>query len=140
MTDFDNKNEECIKMFCKTLAELNEISLKQMEGLLNIAVTAAGELKSESNTADAEKFVNDLKTTAETIGQNAKTREDDIDKNVKAGLSGEPEHSFCRTVEQKILLAMDNSLSLQQQLNVTGEAILSQAASLILSQDVKTDS
>ena len=34
MTDYENKNEECIALFCKTLAELNTISLKQMEGYL----------------------------------------------------------------------------------------------------------
>lgn len=133
MTDFDNKNEECIKMFCKTVAELNEISLKQMNGLLNIAITAAGELKSGS-TNNAEQFVNELKTTAKQISRTAKTQEDEIYKNVKSTLSAEPEHSFCQTVEQKLVIALENSLALQQQLNVIGESILAKAASQLLSQ------
>lgn len=139
MTDSDNKNEECIKFFCKTLAELNTISLKQMEGLLNVAVTAA-ETNSNGEMPDASKFIEELKATAEGISQKARTQEEEIYKNVKNTLSAEQNHSFCQTVEEKLIIALENSLANQQQLNVIGASILAKAASMILSPAAKAGS
>lgn len=134
MTDSENKNEECIKLFCKTVAELNTISLRQTEGLLNIAVSAVKALNSNDTANGAAQFTAELKAAAEEINQSARNREEEIYKNIKSALSAEPEHSFCAAVEQKLIIALENSLANQQQLNVTGDAILAKAASLLLSQ------
>ncbi|HEY0427050.1 MAG TPA: hypothetical protein VGC76_04510 [Pyrinomonadaceae bacterium] len=138
MTNSDNKNEECIELFCKTVAELNSISLKQMEGLLNIAITAAESTNSSGHTTDATSFISELKKTAEELSRNARNQADEIYKNVKTALSAEPKHSFCEAVEQKLIIALENNLANQQQLNVTGDAILAKAASVILSPDAET--
>ena len=140
MTDFENKNEECLKLFCKTVAELNSISLKQTEGLLNVAVTAVEALDSNGSAANAAQLVAELQATVEEVSRNARTQEEELYKNIKEGLSAEPEHSFCAAVEQKLIIALENSLANQQQLNVTGDALLAQAASLLLSSAGKTDS
>jgi len=136
MNDSDNKDEECIKLFCQTLAELNTISLKQIEGLLNVAITAA-EANSKGETSDAVKFIEELKATAEEISQKAKSQEEEIYQNVKNTLSAEQNHSFCQTVEEKLIIALENSLANQQQLNVMGASILAKAASEILSPAAK---
>jgi len=138
MTDSDNQNEECIKLFCKTIAELNTISLKQIEGLLNVAITAA-ESNSKGETPDAAKFIEELKATAEEISQKARNQEEEIYKNVKDMLSAQPKHSFCEAVEEKLIISLENSLANQQQLNVLGASILAQAASMILSPAAKTE-
>jgi hypothetical protein len=134
MTDFGNKNEECIELFCKTVAELNTISLKQSEGLLNIAISAAEAMNSNDPANGGAEFIAELKAAAEEISRSARNREEEIYKNIKSVISAEPEHSFCATVEQKLIIALENSLNNQQQLNVVGEALLAKAASLLLSQ------
>jgi hypothetical protein len=131
MTNQETNNEECIRLFCKTLAELNAISLAQMEGLLNLAASAAENLN--SNGGDGAQFVDELKTAAADLSRQARAQEEEIYRNVKETLSSETKHSFCETVEQKIVIALENSLANQQQLNITGDAILAQAASMLLS-------
>ncbi len=138
MTDSENKNEECIKLFCQTIAELNTISLKQIEGLLNIAITAV-EANSKGETPDAVKFIEELRAAAEEVSQKARNQEEEIYKNIKTTLSAEPKHSFCEAVEEKLIIGLENSLSNQQQLNILGAEILAKAASMILSPDTKTD-
>jgi hypothetical protein len=133
MSEFENDNEKCIELFCKTVAELNTISLKQMEGLLNIAITAAEASNSNVDAPGAAKFVDELKAAAGEISRSARNREEEIYKNIKSSLSAEPEHSFCAAVEQKLIIALENSLTNQQQLNVLGEEILTQAAARLLS-------
>lgn len=140
MSDPENKNEECLKLFCRTIAELNTISLKQMEGLLNLAVETVKASNSNDSANGAEQFVEQLKTTAEEISRNARTKEEEIYKNIKESVSAEPAHSFCAAIEEKLIIAVENSLANQQQLNVIGNAILAQAANLLLSSTGKTDS
>lgn len=130
-------NDECVEFFCETVAELNNISLKQLEGLLNIAVTAAKELNSGGNAEETEQFVEKLKIVAEELGRNAQKQEKELFENLKNSLADVSEHSFCQTVEQKLILALENSLANQQQLNVTGNAILAQTASLLLTPKTK---
>jgi hypothetical protein len=136
MENSENNNKECVELFCKTVAELNSISLKQMEGLLNIAVTAAEALNSPGDKPDVSKFIDELKNVAAEFSRNAKSQEEEIYKNVKNTLSTDPKHSFCQAVEEKLIIALENSLNNQQQLNVTGDAILAKAASLLLSPPV----
>jgi hypothetical protein len=133
MTDSENKNEECIKLFCDTLAELNAVSLKQMEGLLDIAVKAAQAADSGSSADDTARFVDELKITFQAVKQTAQEQEAKISEQIKNDFSNESKQSFCETVEEKLTAALENSLSHQQQLNVLGEAILAKAATLLLS-------
>ena len=57
MTTTENQNEECVKLFTKTLAELNSISIRQLEGLLNIAVAAVEKVGAGDSATDAQRFV-----------------------------------------------------------------------------------
>ena len=139
MTDADRKNEESLRLFCKTVAELNAISLKQTEGLLNIAVTAVEALGSNASAGGAEQFVSELRATAEEISRSARTKEEEVYKIVKEAVAAESEEYFCAAVEEKLIIALENSLANQQQLNVTGNAILAQASALLLSSAGKQD-
>ena len=68
------------------------------------------------------------------MSRNAQKQEKELYESVKKSLADEPEHSFCQAVEQKLILALENSLTNQEQLNITGNAMLSQAAMLLLKQ------
>lgn len=131
------KNEECVKFFCKTIAKLNKISLKQIEGLLDVAITAGKELNSDSNSSEVEQFIDKLKIVVEELSQNAQKQEKELYENLKNSLTEKPENSFCQAVEQKLIVAFENSLANQQQLNITGNALLAQAASLLLTPKTK---
>jgi hypothetical protein len=133
MTVDINKNEKCIALFCKTVADLNTISLKQMQGYLTLASDAVKELGSHETPNGAAHFVNELKKAAEEISEKARRQEEEIYKHIKESLAADSEQSFCQTIEAKLVTAIENSLANQQQLNVTGNAILAQAASLLLS-------
>jgi hypothetical protein len=127
------EDKECIELFCKTIAELNAVSLKQMEGYLNLAVTAVESLGSAGGANDAKQFVAELKTTAEAIASKAQEKQAELFESLQESVSVKAPASFCKTVEERLNTALENSLANQQQLNVTGNAILAQAASIVLS-------
>lgn len=130
----DHRNEECVKLFCKTVAELNAISLTQLEGLLKLAVTAVEAAGSKIAANGAQQFIDELKATAEEISRTAQLKEEELYKKVKEAVSAESEEYFCSAVEERLIIALENSLANQQQLNVTGNAILAQATLLLLSE------
>jgi methylthioribose-1-phosphate isomerase len=130
---------DCAAFFCTTLASLNEIALDQMSGLLNIAITAASAASSLSSsksggsvedmeTTEGNKLAElagQLRSTAEELRQNAES----VTEIQRAGVDSE---AFCMKVDATLNVAMQNSASLQQQLNTLGQAILAQAAVLLL--------
>ncbi|MCD9189559.1 MAG: hypothetical protein LUM44_24335 [Pyrinomonadaceae bacterium] len=134
MGNFEN-NDECVEFFCRAVSHLDAISAAHIERLLNIAAIAARE--SNNNTTAPEKLIEQLKTTAEEANQNAQKQKNELYENVKNSLADESENSFCKVVERKVLVVLDNSIANQQQLNVIGNAILSQAATLLLTPKTK---
>lgn len=128
-------HEACVKLLTDTMARLDEISENHMQGILEIAIAAADAANSVApGSADAEAFVEKVNTLIDNMRTNAETAEGDM-----GGGGGAPEQSspaagdkFCETIERDINMAIENGLSLQQQLNVTGVAVLSEGAALIL--------
>ena len=122
----------CVKLFTETLERLNEININQMQSILDIAIAAADAAGSinPANTdgsAFVEKvaaLVEDLKAKADSFDKTP-TPAIDHDISRKAG-------AFCETVERDLNIAIENSLNSQQQLYVTGAAVLSQGALLVL--------
>lgn len=127
-------HEACVKLFTDTMARLDEISERRMQSILDIAIAAADAAGSVAPSgAGAEEFVEKVTALIEDL------------KSGSAGLEGEMggggaprvaspanEDKFCETIERDINMAIENSLSLQQQLNVTGVAVLTQGAALVL--------
>lgn len=132
--DDTHDHEACVKLFTDTMARLNEISESQMQSILDIAIAAADAADSVApSDASADAFVEKVAALIEDL------------KSRSAGLEGEMggggsprvaspanEDKFCETIERDINMAIENSLSLQQQLNVTGVAVLTQGAALVL--------
>ncbi|HEX8737305.1 MAG TPA: RebB family R body protein [Pyrinomonadaceae bacterium] len=136
-TSTENEIAAYAEIFCKIMSQLNVVALEQTKGLLNIAVTAAEKLHSLNSSAQANNgelagFINQLKSTADNLSQtNQPTPE-----NLSAQSAPNPE-IFAAIVEQALSNAIHNSVNNQQQLNVTGAAILTQAAALLLSSGEK---
>ena len=130
---------DCAAFFCTTLANLNEISLAQMRGLLDIAliaVSVASNLSSfepdESGKIDQlDKLAGQLRSTAEHLRQSYSSQEAKSAAETPSAAANS--ESFCKKVEAALNIAMQNSSSLQQQLNTLGQAILAQSASLLFS-------
>ncbi len=122
---------ECAELFAKTLEELNAVSQLQMQGILGVVTTGLEAAKSlSSSSPDPEaldkltRLVDELKNTAGQLGS--------IDPgNLSADAS--QSENFCAQVEANLNLAMQNSVSNQQQLNVIGAAALTQIISLLIS-------
>jgi hypothetical protein len=127
------------EVFCQTMTQLNAVSLQQTQGLLDIAVRAAEKIHSINSSAATSKdeldgFINQLKTAADNLAQiNQQTPE-----NLSAQSAPNPE-TFLEAVEQALGNAVHNSVNNQQQLNVTGAAILTSAAALLLASGEKRD-
>jgi len=128
-------HEACVKLLTDTMARLDEISESHMQGILDIAIAAADAANSVApGSTDADAFVEKVQGLIDNMRSKAETTEGDM-----GGGGGAPEHSsgpnedkFCETIERDINIAIENGLSLQQQLNVTGVAVLSEGAALIL--------
>ena len=121
--------QDCVNLFCTTIAELNKIAENQMKALLDIAVIAANSTSSGANGQSAGKenggfgeLAADLKNIVEKINQNSAV---DQTENLK-------QEEFTSRIESALINAIQNSVSLQQELNTLGQAILAKAASLVL--------
>lgn len=139
MSNSEMTSQECADFFCKTVAELNLITQKQMEGLLNIAITAAEKINSPGKVDDGPKIVSELKSMAEEVSQNAVNQEEAIAEDVRSKIPINENAVFCNEVEHTLNIAMANFANNQQQLNTTGISILTQAAMLILSSGTKSN-
>jgi hypothetical protein len=139
MSNSEMTSQECAEFFCKTVNELNSITLKQMEGLLNLAVPAAEKINSPGKIDDGPMVVSELKSMAEEVSQNAVNQEEAIAEDVKSKIPVNENAVFCNNVEHLLSNAIANCVNVQQQLNTIGESILTQAAALILSSDPKSD-
>jgi hypothetical protein len=135
----------CTNLFLTTLANLNAITEQQMKGLLDMAITTAKlahSLSSVDSPATPDpaasgafaELANQLQSAADNLGGDSCDSADP--PNPMACQSTETQSSseaFCVAVESNIIMAMQNSLAAQQQLNITGQAILTQSAALLLS-------
>jgi hypothetical protein len=128
----DNNISSYTEIFCRALTQLNAVSLEQIEGLLNIAVKAAEKVHSINSSAAAPpdekltEFVNQMKNTAARMSQTNQPTDN-------ASPSAINPEVFPALVEQTLGNAIRNSANNQQELNIIGAAILTQAASLLLS-------
>ncbi|MGC2234907.1 MAG: hypothetical protein WA584_01930 [Pyrinomonadaceae bacterium] len=139
MSNSEMTSQECAEFFCKTVAELNSITLKQMEGLLNLAVTAAEKINSPGKTDDGTEVVSELKSMAEEVSQNAFNQEEAISEDMRSKIPVNENAVFCNEVEHTLSNAMANFADNQQRLNIIGSSILTQAATLILSSEPKSN-
>jgi hypothetical protein len=130
----DNEISSYTEIFCRAMTRLNAVSLEQIEGLLNIAVKAAEKVHSINASAAAPtdekltEFVNQIKNTADRMSQTNQPPAE----NASTPAAINPE-AFPALVEQTLGNAIHNSANNQQELNIIGAAILTQAASLLLS-------
>lgn len=128
-------HEACVKLLTDTMARLDEISENHMQNILDIAIAAADAASSITRgSTDADAFVEKVQGLIDNMRSKTENTGGDM-----GGGGGAPEHSshaagdkFCAGVERDINIAIENGLSLQQQLNVTGVAVLSEGAALIL--------
>lgn len=128
-------HEACVKLLTETMARLNEISERHMQGILDIAIAAADAANSVApGSIDGDEFIARVTALVESIKSKAETV-----TGGEMGGGGSPEQSsnatgdkFCEMIERDINIAIENGLSLQQQLNVTGEAVLVQGANIVL--------
>ena len=137
MTTPDNSHdhEACVKLLTDTMARLNEISENHMQGILDIAIAAADAANSVApGSIGGDEFIAKVTALVESI----KSKAESVQGGEMSG--GGTEHTspagsdkFCETIERDINIAIENGLSLQQQLNVTGVAVLTEGAGLILS-------
>lgn len=126
-------HEACVKLLTETMARLNEIAEGQMQGILDIAIAAADAANSVTpGSMDADAFIEKVKALIDSMRSQADTTEGEM------GGGAMPEHvspagadKFCEAIERQINMAIENGLSLQQQLNVTGVAVLSEGANLL---------
>lgn len=128
----------CADAFCKTMAQLNTVSLGQTQGLLDIAVRAAEKFHSLNSSATVNKdelngFINQIQTAADNLSQNNQP----APENLSSAQSAANPETFPAMVEQALNLALQNSVSNQQALNQPGAAILARAAALLLSAGEK---
>lgn len=126
-------NAACVKLFTDTMERLNEIAEQQMQSILDLAIAAADAANSiEPSSDDGAKFV---EKTAAAIDQ-MKTKIEDSTPSMPAAGTGQPaasaEDGFCRAVENDIAMALVNSVTFQQQLNVIGAAVLTEGAQLVM--------
>lgn len=127
-------HEACVKLLTDTMARLNEIAEGHMQGILDIAIAAADAASSITpGSTDPDAFVEKVKALIDSMRSKAETLEGEM------GGGAMPEHTspagtdkFCEAIERQINMAVENGLSLQQQLNVTGVAVLSEGANLVL--------
>ncbi|HLM02283.1 MAG TPA: RebB family R body protein [Pyrinomonadaceae bacterium] len=126
------------EIFSKAMSQLNAVSLRQTQGLLDIAARAAEKFHSINRSATVINkdvlagFIDEIKSVAADVSQ--------INQQTPENLSPEPApnpESFLAAVEQALSDAVRNSVSNQQQLNVIGAAILTQSAALLLSTGEK---
>jgi hypothetical protein len=130
-------HEACVKLLTDTLARLDEISESHMQGILDIAIAAADAANSIApGSRDADEFIEKVTALVESFKTKAETAQGGGDMG---GGGGAPEQSagvtsdkFCEMIERDINIAIENALTLQQQLNVSGIAVLNEGASLIL--------
>jgi hypothetical protein len=129
----ENEISNYAEIFCQAMSRLNAVALQQTEGLLNIAVTAAEKFHSlnsaaGANNAELDGFINQLKTAADNLSRNNQPTPD----NPSAQSAPNPA-TVLEAIEHQLSNAIGNSVNNQQQLNVAGIAILTQAAALLLS-------
>lgn len=129
------------EIFCKTISQLNAVSLGHAQGLLDIAVRAAEKFHSLNSSATVDKdelsgFINQIQIAAADVSQinNQQTPE-----NLSAQSRATNPETFPEMVEQALGLALQNSVANQQALNEMGIAILGKAANLLLSAGAKKD-
>lgn len=128
--DNNHDHAACVKLFTDTLARLNEINIGQMQAILDIAIAAADAANSvvpRSKSAEdfleqVTKLIDELK--AEADKRNGEMNADTTDNSKTSG--------FCEKIEQDINIAIQNGLANQQQLFVSGVAVLNEGAALIL--------
>ena len=133
----ENEISNCAEIFCRAMSQLNAVALQQTEALLNIATSAAEKFHSLNSPATANKeelgaLINQLKTAADNISQ--------INQPTPQNSSAQPATSpatVLEAVEHQLSNAIGNSVNNQQQLNIIGAAILTQAAALLLSAGEK---
>jgi len=122
----------CVKLFTDTLARLNEININQMQSILDIAIAAADAASSiNPANADGSEFVEKVTALVEDL----KAKADSFDKTPTPALDHDLSPkvgAFCETVERDLNIAIENSLANQQQLYVTGAAVLTEGAQLVL--------
>lgn len=122
----------CVKLFTDTLERLNEININQMQAILDIAIAAADAASSiDPENTDGSVFVE--KVTA--LVENLKAKADSFDHTPTSALNHDLSRkagAFCETVERDLNIAIENSLANQQQLYVTGAAVLAEGAQLVL--------
>jgi hypothetical protein len=143
-TENTHDDAACVNLYCDTLARLNEISTNQMQSILDIAIAAADAANSiaPSNT-DAEAFLERVTALIDSLNSEAEA----LDGDMGTGGRPAPGHSsttgggdaFCEAVESDINTAIENSLSNQQQLYVTGAAVLAEGANLVLNAATPAD-
>ena len=125
------------ELYCKILSELNNISLRHTKGLLNIAVKAAEAVHSLASVngssnggSEIAELAGHLKNKVDEFDQKAIENDNAVLPTERAVQSSNDDN-FNAAVEKNIITAMENSSVNQQQLNVAGEAILTQAVELI---------
>lgn len=134
------------RLFCEAMSQMNAVSLQHTESLLNIAVTVAEDLRAINSRAGAQGgeeldgFINKIKSAAadlSLVNQPASTPENLSAQSAPDGVeSSQPVssgESFPAAVEQALADAVQNSVANQQQLNLIGTAMLTQAADLLFS-------
>jgi hypothetical protein len=135
-SNISHDHEACVKLLTDTMARLDEISEGHMQGILDIAIAAADAASSVApGSADADAFVEKVKALIDNM--RSKAESPDTQGGQISGGGTEPGSpasgdKFCETIERDINMAIENGLSLQQQLNVTGAAVLTQGANLVL--------
>ena len=128
----------CAQLFTDTLSRLNEISERQMRAILDLAFSAATaarsiEPSSPNSSAVVEKVTalfDDLK--AKLIKPDSEVVSKPVPE-VKHNATTAAGRAFCDSVRNDLAIAIANSTSNQQQLNVIGAAVVTQGASLVLS-------
>lgn len=123
----------CVKLFTETLARLNEIAEGQMQSILDLAIAAADAAGSinPANITEGDVFVEKVTALVEDL----KAKTDSFDKTPTPAINHDISRkagAFCEAVERDLNIAIENSLNNQQQLYVTGAAVLVQGAQLIL--------
>ncbi|HEX8249522.1 MAG TPA: RebB family R body protein [Pyrinomonadaceae bacterium] len=134
----ENEISNYVEIFCRAMSQLNAVALQQTEGLLNVAAVAAEKFRSLNSPAGANNeelagFINQLKTAADNLSQSSQP----MPENQSALPAPTNPGTVPEAVEHQLSNAIGNSVSHQQQLNVTGLAILTQAAALLLSAGEK---
>ena len=141
-------HEACVKLLTDTMARLDEISENHMQGILDIAIAAADAASSVApGSTDTDAFVEKVQGLIDNMRSETESAQGGemigggLENSSAAGgemIGGGLENvsaggdKFCEMIERDINMAIENGLSLQQQLNVTGVAVLSEGAALIL--------